>query len=121
MAEPGPQVEVSVLQVAYAADLLYLREKMLKEDGYRVVSALGNEQAAKAAGAERFDVAVVGFSERHSTRHQMVRWLKQHAPKTRIAVLLAHGSEHFPDADCEALSEDPQVWLEAVRAVVKRP
>ena len=120
MSPSGPQAAVSVLQVAYVADMLSLREKMLKEDGYRVVSALGNEQATKAAGAERFDIVVVGFSERHSVRHQMVRWLKLHAPETPIAVLLAHESEHFPDADCEALSEDPQVWLAAVRGAIRR-
>jgi DNA-binding NtrC family response regulator len=120
MSPSGPQAAVSVLQVAYEADLLNLREKMLKDDGYRVVSALGNDQAAKAATAERFDIVVVGFSERHSVRHQMVRWLRLHLPKTPIAVLLSHESEHFPDADCEALSEDPQAWLAAVRAAVKR-
>jgi DNA-binding NtrC family response regulator len=121
MSSSAPKAAVSVLQVAYAADMLDLRERMLKEDGYLVTSAMGNELAMEVAKSEKFDIVVVGFSGPHSARHEIVRWLKLHVPRTPVVILLAHEAEHFPDADCETMSENPQVWLAAVRAAAKKP
>jgi DNA-binding response OmpR family regulator len=111
---------VVLLQVAYTPELLRVRQQMLEADGYTVISALGNDQGTALATSHDFDVAIVGFSRSHSTRHEMVRWLKLHVPRTPVLALLAHESEHFPDADGETLSEDPQVWLAAVRQAVSQ-
>ena len=113
-------MKTSVLQVAYYPALLHIRQQMLEDAGYNVVSALGNDQGMSIAAAQEFDVVVVGFSGPHSDRSRMVRWLKQHSPKTPVVTLLARETEHFPDADCETLSEDPRVWLAALAACITR-
>ncbi len=106
---------VSILQIGYYPSLLETRRVMLEEDGYRVTSALGNDQGIAMAPAGRFDVIVVGFSTAHSVRTRMVRWLKQHIPDIPVVVLLAHDREDFPDADFTILSESPLTWLTTVR------
>ncbi|SRR6266571_2603899 len=109
-----------ILQIGYYYGLIDARRIMLEQHGYEVVSALGNDQGISLANVGKFDVIVVGFSTSHSTRDKMVRWLKQHVPLTPVVVLLAHDSERFLDADCETLSENPEVWLQAVRQTCTR-
>ena len=111
---------ISILQIGYVPALVETRAIMLRKDGYNVVSALGNDQGISVAPSRPFDVVVVGFSERHPVRDQMVRWLKQHLPNVPVVALLAHGYEVFPDADCVTLSENPRNWLNAVADCVKK-
>ena len=111
---------ISVLQIGYVPALVETRAIMLRKDGYNVVSAVGNDQGINLAPSRPFDVVVVGFSERHPVRAQMVRWLKQHLPSVPVVALAAHDYEAFPDADCVTLSEDPRVWLAAVADCVKK-
>ena len=113
-AKPVSPMAVSVLHVAYYPTLLQTRQAMLEQDGYVVTSALGNDQAIALADG-RFDLVVVGFSAGYAERGRIVRWFKQHLPTIPVVALLAHSGEHFPDADCVTLSEDPRVWLSAVR------
>ena len=110
----------SVLQVGYYQTLLHTRQLMLEQDGYEVVSALGNEEAKLLARSKHFDLIVVGFSAPLSDRRAIVQWLKQNVERTPVLVLQAHSSERCPEADLETLSEDPKVWLEAVRQAVAR-
>ncbi|HMA01107.1 MAG TPA: response regulator, partial [Gemmatimonadaceae bacterium] len=117
--QEGRRARPSLLQVGYHPDLIRLRETMLEADGYEVTSAMGNDQGIAIATSRPFDVAVVGFSAPHSARHSMVRWLKLNAPSVCVVALLAHNAEHFPDADCETLSEDPYEWLGAIRRTCK--
>jgi DNA-binding NtrC family response regulator len=105
----------SVLQIGYYQTLLETRQVMLEHDGYRVTSALGNDQGMEVAGSGDFDVIVVGFSAGHPERTTMVQWLKQHIPGIPVVALLAHRGEMFPDADGETFSEDPLDWLVTVR------
>jgi DNA-binding NtrC family response regulator len=109
----------SVLQVAYYSTLMETREAMLKQDGYKVMSVLGNDQGMTISRNGSFDVVVVGFSASLAERTQMVRWLKQHLPDVPVIVLLRHSMESFPDADLATFSEDPKVWLAAVRQACK--
>jgi DNA-binding NtrC family response regulator len=113
-------VKISVLQIAYYSTLLQTRQQMLENDGYKVVSALGNDQAMAFASTEPFDVAVVGFSANYPVRKQMVRWLKQHLPHLPVVALLANAHEKFPEADCTAVSENPRSWLAAVSDCVQK-
>jgi DNA-binding NtrC family response regulator len=110
----------SILQVGYYPGLIETRRTILERDGYRVVSALGNKQGKALAGNGGFDLFIVGFSTGQSERTLMVRWLKKHLPKVPVVVLLANSLETFPDADFVTFSEDPQVWLAAVRTACAR-
>ena len=109
----------SILQIAYTSTLLQTRQMILEQNGYKVVSALGNDQGIASASTGCFDVIMVGFSERHSTRKEVIRRLRQCAPNIPVVVLLAHEYERFPDADFATLSEDPNKWLGAVADCVK--
>ena len=110
----------SILQIGYVPALVETRAIMLRKDGYNVVSALGNDEGIRMAPSRPFDVVVVGFSERHTVRDQMVVWLKKNLPDVPVVALLANGYETFPEADCVTLSEDPRKWLEAVAGCVKK-
>jgi DNA-binding response OmpR family regulator len=113
-------VKPSILQIAYYSPLLHVRQQMLENAGYEVVSALGNDQAMSLATAKNFDLIVVGFSGPRAERASMVRWVKQHRPETPVITLLARETEHFPEADCETFSEDPRVWLAAIANCIER-
>jgi DNA-binding NtrC family response regulator len=103
-----------ILHVGYYHGLLQSRHIMLEQQGHQVISAFGNDQAMALVGNGEIDLIVVGFSAAASTRNAMIRWFKQNVPETPVVALLANTSEHFPEADCETVSEDPQLWLTAV-------
>lgn len=111
-------VSARIFHVAYNPELLALRTELLLKDGYEVTPALGNDQAIGLAASSDFDLAVIGFSGPHSTRNEIIRWLKRHYPEKPVVVLLSSDVEHFPDADCKTLSEDPRIWLTAVRSTI---
>jgi DNA-binding response OmpR family regulator len=104
-----------VLQIGYYPMLLQTRHMMLEQDGYEVFSALGNEQAKQIAAARSFDAIVIGFSGTLPDRQELLRWIKQNVERTPVVMLQAHTNDKFPEADVLALSEDPKVWLAAVR------
>jgi CheY-like chemotaxis protein len=103
-----------ILHIAYYPGLQKARQIILEQAGYEVVSAFGNEEAMALARARNYDVIMVGFSAAHSIRSAILRWLKENIPQTPVVVLLANQAEHFPEADSEVLSENPDTWLDAV-------
>ncbi len=105
-----------ILHVAYYDSLLKTRTTMLERSGYRVSSALGNGNAKLLAGelSATVDLVVIGFSASHQMRAEMLGWCKRHFSQVPVMVLQAHNAEQFPEADCIAMSEDPQTWLAAV-------
>jgi len=105
----------SVLQIGYYPMLLQTRHMMLEQDGYDVSSALGDEQARELAGSQNFDAVVIGFSGTLAERQELLHWLKKNVQQTPVVMLQANSSERFPEADVVTLSEDPKVWLAAVR------
>ena len=108
-----------ILQIAYYPGLLQARQIMLEQAGHKVISALGNDQGMALATTHSFSLVLVGFSAPESVRRTMIRWLKQHLPQTQVVALLANESECLPDADCETLSENPGVWLNAVAELAR--
>ncbi len=112
---PAPR---RILHISYYENLLRTRTQMLQRVGYEVASVLGNDEARAAALRllPGFDLVVIGFSGSFTDRRAILHWLKQQYPQVPVIVLQAHSSERFPDADYTTLSEDPEVWLEAVAA-----
>src|SRR5437764_14196486 len=100
-----------ILQVAYYQSLMEARRMMLENLGYDVTCAFGNDQAKVLVSSKTFDVIVVGFSAKYSLRSQIVRWLKQFAPRTPVVVLLANEAERLTESDCATLSVDPATCL----------
>lgn len=104
-----------VLQIGYYPMLLQTRHMMLEQDGYEVVSALGNDRAKQMATSRSFDAVVIGFSAPLAERQELLYWLKKNVQRTPVVMLQANSSERFPEADVMTLSEDPKIWLAAVR------
>ena len=113
----GEIVQRSVLQIGHYPTLLETRSSMLESDGYKVTSALGNQQGM--AAAHRTDVVVVGFSGPLPDRLH-IRWLKLQLPSTPVVALLANSNEKFPDADLVTFSENPRDWLITVVACARK-
>jgi DNA-binding NtrC family response regulator len=110
-----------IFHVAYYESLLTTRAVLLERSGYRVSSALGNDNAkALSRTVGPVDLAVIGFSAAHAVRAELLQWFKLRHPEIPVVVLQAHTSEKFPGADCVALSEDPEIWLGVVADCVKK-
>src|SRR5260221_10828683 len=109
-----------ILQVAYYKTLLEFRTRMLESGGYRITSALGNDEAfgLDATVIVTVDLIVIGFSASHPIRTMAVRWFKEHYPTIPVVALQRHSSEKFPDAGT-TLPEDPKIWLEAIAGILK--
>lgn len=97
----------SILQIAYDSALLQVRQMMLEQNGYKVVSELGNQDGIGRARFGEFDAIVIGFCATLRIRQEAVRLLRQICPDVPMVVLQAHSYERFPDADFATLTEDP--------------
>jgi DNA-binding NtrC family response regulator len=106
-----------ILQVAYDWGLLKTRAILLERSGYRVTSVFGNDNARRTTSEtlSSVDLVLIGFSTAYALRTGIVRWFKEHLPTVPVVVLQFHSYEKFPEADAATLSEDPEVWLGAVR------
>ncbi len=92
----------NILQVAYNHGLLITRARMLESRGYAAA-----------------DLIVIGFSAPYPVRAAMIHWFKQQYPNIPVVALRFHSAESFPEADRGNVSDDPDVWLVAVRAPSK--
>jgi hypothetical protein len=66
----------SILQIAYDPVLLEIRQIMLEKSGYRVTSALGNDNGIALVKNGQFDVVVIGFSTRLSTHEHVASTMR---------------------------------------------
>ena len=92
-----------------------LRELLLQDAGYNVVSVLGSEAGRKAARAGEFDVFLVGHAAPLSERKALIEWLRGNWPKVPIVALRHTLHEHIPEADCVANVDEPEEWLKAIK------
>ena len=77
-----------VFQIAYDETLLITRSELLKNRGYEVSSALGNDGAKRILDRrERYRLFIVGHAAPRETREEMVRSLKANFPNTKILVV----------------------------------
>jgi DNA-binding NtrC family response regulator len=104
-----------VFQIAWDQTLLRIREFILRQNGFAVVSVFGAAQAREQLADDApFDVFMVGWSTSHKDRIAMVAWLKERWPK--IPVVAIHDSFQRPiaGADVTATHDTPEEWLAAV-------
>jgi hypothetical protein len=96
-----------IFQIAYTNELLIDRARLLKDRGYTVMSALGNEAAKTlltSLHGDDLDIAlfIVGHAAPPQTRRHMVDWLKANYAGIKILVLNPP-NQTMPDADCNVL------------------
>ena len=81
-----------IFQVAYREEHFLARANFLRRQGYTVTSIIGNE-AAKAVlpMLPQVDLLIIGHAALEETRLDMVAWLHERYPRTRILSLSPTG------------------------------
>jgi DNA-binding response OmpR family regulator len=103
-----------ILSIAFDPVLLTLRELLLQDAGYKVVSALGSESGRNAALAGAFELFLVGYAPSRREQREVIQWLRREWPNVPIAALRRSVYERIPEADCVADVHEPSEWLKAV-------
>jgi hypothetical protein len=104
-----------VFQIAYDERLLVSRAALLKNRGYQVSSALGNDDAKRILDTrERYRIFIVGHAAPNETREDMIRWLKANFPTTKILVVNPPSSAILEGADYNVVLNGPEEWLSIV-------
>lgn len=104
-----------VFQIAYDEMLLVSRAELLKNRGYEVSSALGNDGAKRILDKRaRYRIFIVGHAAPKETREDMVRWLKANFPNTKILVVNPPSSAMLAGADYNVVLNGPEEWLSIV-------
>ena len=115
-AAEGPQSDGKrVFQIAYDEMLLVSRAGLLKNRGYEVSSAIGNDGAKRILDkGKRYRIFIVGHAAPKETREEMVRWLKANFPNTKILVVNPPASAILAEADYNVVLNGPEEWLSIV-------
>src|SRR5216117_425353 len=103
-----------IFQIAYDEGIGFRRAQLLRELGYGVISALGNE-AAKVllSSIQHYDLFIVGHAAPESSRREIVAWLKANYPRVKI-LALNPPRQQMTDADYNAIQNGPETWLPIV-------
>lgn len=104
-----------VFQIAYDEMLLVSRAELLKNRGYEVSSAIGNDGAKRILDkGERYRIFIVGHAAPLETREEMVSWLKANFPNIKILVVNPPASAILAEADYNVVLNGPEAWLSIV-------
>ena len=101
-----------VFQIAYDEKLLITRADLLKNRGYQVGSALGNDEAKRILDKRHpYRLVIVGHSAPKETREEIVRWLKTNFQGTKILALNPPDNTKLAEADYNLILNRPEDWL----------
>lgn len=104
-----------VFQIAYDETLVITRAELLRNRGYQVSSALGNDGAKRILDKrERYRLFIVGHAAPRETREEIVGWLKANFPGTKILALNPPHHAKLAEADYNVILNGPEEWLSAV-------
>jgi hypothetical protein len=104
-----------VFQIGYDERLLITRTELLKNRGYEVGSALGNDQAKHILDKARaYHLFILGHAAPKETREEMVRWLKANFPDAKILALNPPQYTNLAEADYNLILNGPEEWLSIV-------
>ncbi len=104
-----------VFQIAYDEHRLTTRTDLLRQNGYEVVSVVGNE-AAKIllSSPQHCDLFIVGHAAPEQTRKEMVDWLKARYPRIKILALNSPDHRQIAGVDHNVILNGPNEWLSIV-------
>jgi hypothetical protein len=116
------RVTKRIFQIAYTDRLRLLRGELLRNLGYAVISAMGNEAAKSLLTTLRQDdlsiaLFIIGHAAPAVTRKAMVDWLKENYPGARI-LALNPPHEEVPNADYNVLQNGPETWMPFVTSTM---
>jgi hypothetical protein len=108
-----------VFQIAYDEHRLLTRGELLRQNGYQVVSVIGNEAAKTVlSSTQHGDIFIVGHAAPEQTRKEMVDWLKAKYPHVKILALNSADHHQLAGADYNAILNDADEWLSMVTAAL---
>ena len=110
----------SILSVSYDAMLLKTRSMLLKGEGYRVVSAMGFEQAVAQCKAGNFDLLILGHTVPDGDKRALIMIFRKHCPAP-VLVLRRPGQAAIADTEYHSLSDSPQRLLDLVKQILSGP
>jgi DNA-binding response OmpR family regulator len=91
---------------------------LLAQAGYRVISALGPEEAASRCKAKA-DLLVLGHSVPRDKKQTVIKCFREHS-KAPILSLLTHGQDKLPEADFAVEAFNPSDFIEAVQTILAK-
>jgi hypothetical protein len=106
----------SVLCVSWNPSLASTREMLIKQAGYRVISALGEEQA-RSHCRDKADLLVLGHSVPLDKKQAVIKCFREHS-KAPILSLLGPGQDKLPEADFGVEAFDTADVIQAVRSIL---
>lgn len=107
-----------VFQIAYDEMLLITRAELLKGLGYKVTSALSNDDAKRVLkNGAIYGLFIVGHAAGKAARQEMVTWLKTKFPGTKIIALNPPFDTQLKGADYNFVLNGPEEWLAAVASI----
>jgi hypothetical protein len=111
-----------VFQIAYDGGLASARTRVLRLQGYEVVSVIGNEAAKLVLSMpEQYDFFIVGHAADDQARTEMVAWLKAHYPGVRILALNPPKVSELAGADYNVKLNGPETWLPIIATALRSP
>ena len=109
-----------VFQIAYDEQQLFTRTELLRQNGYEVVSVVGNEAAKTVLSSRQdCDLFIVGHAALEQARKEMVDWLKTRYPHVKILALNPSDHQQLAGADYNSKLNDPNEWLSVVTAAMR--
>ena len=107
-----------IFQIAYTQELALEREEVLVHRGYNVTTVIGNESAKSVlASTPPFDLFILGHGASEQFRKEMIRWLRERYPNTKM-ISLNPFHQRLDDADYNVLLDGPETWLPAVSSAL---
>src|SRR6266481_2210431 len=109
-----------VFQIEYDEHRLVSRIELLKQNGYEVVSVVGNEAAKIVLSSPQdCDLFIVGHAAAEQTRREMVDWLKARYPHIKIIALSSPDHQKIDAVDYNVILNGPDEWLSIVAAALR--
>lgn len=109
-----------VFQVSDA--LSQARGKLLRLQGYEVISVLGNDAAKLALNSlQKCDFFIVGHNGADEVRKEIIAWIKGKYPEKPVLALNSLYTEPLADADFNVVLDDQEKWLLAVASYLGEP
>ena len=89
---------------------------LIKQAGYRVISALG-EEAAMSQCRVKADLLVLGHSVPRDKKQAVIKCFREHS-KAPILSLLRPGQDKLPEADFAVEAFNPADFVQAMQTIL---
>jgi hypothetical protein len=101
-----------IFQVTYSERLFLERAAVLRRLGYSVLSVIGNESAKAILSSLDLnpELFIVGYEGPEHIRQEMVEWLKNNFPSTKV-IALNPSNQQLLRADHNTIETGPEKWL----------